>query len=422
MKASFIREPPLLKSNAIFFTRAPPCESGLAVDIGGFRSRQRGQVRRTLEGYHAFFPEPLPRSIDLDRGTVLALDEATAAIHRLGGVGRLLTNPALLMAPHVRLEAVLSSRIEGTEATVSDLLRYEVGDPERSHDSKDVLEVANYVGALDHGVSRLRADFPLSLRLLREIHERLLQGVRGHAQTPGEFRRSQNWIGPPGCTLDQATFVPPPVDHMHRALGDLERFLHEDGLPLLIRLAMAHYQFEAIHPFLDGNGRVGRLLMPLMLLDRRVLAEPLLYLSVYFERFRSRYYDLLLWTSQNGDFQPWFAFFLQAVASQAADAEERTVRLVDEQARLRNRLLEEKATVTVVRLGDFLFARPFVTASLLTSALDVTTPTAQAAINELVSRGVLEEVTGRRRGRVYFAPAIFDAVYGQLEQGDVRRH
>ena len=287
---------------------------------------------RSRGGYHAFFPEPLPRSLDLAGTTVLELDQATAAVNRLGGVGRLLANPGLLMAPHVRLEAVLSSRIEGTEATVSDLLRYEAGEPVDGGGAEDVREVASYLAALDHGVARLRDDFPLSLRLLRELHERLLRGVRGSAQTPGDFRRSQNWIGPPGCTLGQATFVPPPPDAMHDALADLERFLHEDGLPLLIRLGVAHYQFEAIHPFLDGNGRVGRLLMPLMLLDRGVLSQPLLYLSAYFERFRSEYYTHLLWTSQNGDLRPWLEFFLRAVATQATDAEERTVRLVEEQS------------------------------------------------------------------------------------------
>lgn len=382
------------------------------MDVSAFRSTARGRVRRTLDGYAAFFPEPLPRSLDLTRAVVIALDDATAATNRLGGVSRLLPNPALLHAPHVRLEAVLSSRIEGTRTSVSDLLRYEAGADDDT--SADAREVSNYVSALDHGVRRLQEGFPLSLRLLREMHALLMQGVRGAGQTPGEFRRSQNWIGAPGTALTDAMFVPPPVEEMHAALADLERFLHEDGLPLLVRVALAHYQFEVIHPFLDGNGRVGRLLIPLLLIHREVLRAPLLYVSVFIERERARYYDLLLSTSQDGDLESWLLFFLAAVAAAARDAEERAVRIVELQARVREELLQAQARTNVVRLGELLAGRPIVTVTQVASELRVGFPTAQRAIDALVERGVLAEVTGRRRDRLYVADAILKAVYGDV--------
>lgn len=375
-----------------------------------FRSKQRGTVRRTLEGYHAFFPAPTPTSLDYSAKTVRALDDATASLHRLAGVGRLVPNPALLMGPHIRLEAVLSSRIEGTKSGVSDLLQLEVGGGASRPD--DAREVGNYIVALNHGLSRLREGFPLTVRLLREVHGHLMLGVRGEHATPGELRRSQNWIG--GATIDSAVFVPPPLHEMKAALSDWEKFLHTDDLPLLVQLALAHYQFEVIHPFLDGNGRVGRILIPLVLAERGVLPQPLLYLSAFFERHRSTYYDLLLSTSQQGDLEPWLCFFLEGVRVQATDAENRTVRLVELQASLRDELFAERRTATAVRLGELLFSRPLVTTTSVRSDLGVTNPTAQAAIDALVERGTLQELSGRRRGRIYFAPAIYDAVYGDV--------
>ncbi len=373
-------------------------------------------MRRTLEGYVAFFPNPLPRKVQFEDQTILRSEEATAALHRLVGVGLLLPNPALLVTPYIRLEAVLSSRIEGTQTGVSELLQFEVG-ADIDAVPHDAVEVLNYVKALDHGVARLRQGFPLSLRLIREIHERLLEGVRGQVQRPGEFRRSPNWIGPPGCGLADATFVPPPVDEMHDALADLERFLHEEGLPLLIRLAMAHHQFEVIHPFLDGNGRMGRLLMTLMLVDRGVLEQPLLYLSAYLERHRARYYDLLLQTTVTGDWAPWFDFFLDGVATQAKDAQERTLRLIEVQTQIRRELLASTKNTTVLRLGELLLGKPVVTAGSVARDLAVAPPTAQRAIDDLVERGMLEEITGRRTHRVYLAREIMDSVYGEGRPG-----
>jgi len=350
---------------------------------------------------------------------LVLLDEATGAVHRLGGVGRLVPNPHLLIGPHLRLEAVLSSRIEGTTTDVAQLLRFEAGQVTRPEEADDAREVANYVVAMEHGLARLREGFPLSIRLVREMHERLLSGVRGHHRSPGELRSSPNWIG--GTTLDNAVFVPPPPDALGELLADWERFLHERELPLLVQLALAHYQFEVIHPFLDGNGRIGRLVIPLVLVMRNALAQPLLYLSAFFEQHRSQYYDHLLGTSQRGDLEPWLAFFLRGVRQQAREAEERTVRLVELQRGLRDELLGEGRPNSVVRLAEQLFATPIVTANQVRDALGVTRPTAQAAIDTLVERGDLVEVTGRERGRVYHAPGISDAVYGDVATTDESR-
>jgi Fic family protein len=266
---------------------------------------------------------------------------------------------------------------------------------------------------MEHGIDRVRGGFPVSIRLLREMHGVLLSGVRGQHRRPGELRESPVWIG--GTTLENAVFVPPPEDVMKASLSDFERFLHERDMPLLIQLALAHYQFEAIHPFLDGNGRIGRLLIPLMLVLRKALPQPLLYLSAYFEEHRSEYYDHLLFTSQRGDITPWLSFFLRGVRQQARDAEERTVRLVELQHQLRAELLAEGRPNSVIRLAENLFSVPIITAARAEDLLGVTRPTAHSAIDALVDRGELVEITGRGRGRIYEAPRIFDAVYGSVE-------
>jgi Fic family protein len=373
-------------------------------------------VRKTPTDFYAFFPEPLPRRLDLPSEVVVLLDEATGAVHRLGGVGRLIPNPHLLIGPHLRLEAVLSSRIEGTKTDVGQLLRFEAGEAPNSDEADDAREVQNYIHAMELGLQRVQDGFPVSIRLFREMHEILLSGVRGQHRRPGDLRESPVWIG--GTTLDNAVFVPPPQHEMGIALDDLERFLHEHDHPLLVQLALAHYQFEVIHPFLDGNGRIGRLLIPLMLVLRGALSQPLLYLSAYFEQYRSQYYDNLLVTSQTGDLMPWLTFFLRGVRRQARDAEERTVRLVELQHDMRNALLEEGRPNSVVRLAEYLFSVPVVSASRVSRILDVTRPTAHSAIETLVERGDLREVTGRERNRIYEAPRIFEAVYGPVNIPD----
>ena len=253
------------------------------------------------------------------------------------------------------------------------------------------------------------------MRLLCEAHELLLAGVRGSGRRPGEVRTSPNWIG--GAAPADAVFVPPPPEEMNKALTDWEFFLHEESMPLLVQLALAHYQFEVIHPFLDGNGRIGRLMIPLMLILRGALTQPLLYLSSFFEQHRSRYYDLLLLTSQNGDLLPWVRFFLEGVRHQARDAEDRTVRLVELQRRLFNELLDEKRPASVVRLAEHLFTFPWITASRTAQILDVSRQTAYTAIYALIERGDLIEAGSRKRNRIYTAPRIYEAVYGASAGG-----
>lgn len=382
------------------------------MDIDAFQPNRLGSVRKTLEGYHAFFPQPIPREIQYEPSTVKKLTDATAALHRLAGATRLLPSPDILMGPYVRIEAVLSSKIEGTQTSVGELLLFEAEDPDEQPEG-DLREVVNYTRALDYALGTLER-LPLSLRLLRETHAILLSGVRGEGLTPGEFRRSQNWIGPPGSSLATAKFVPPPVDEMNAAMNDLEAFLHEDEMPNLVALALVHYQFETIHPFLDGNGRIGRLLVPLALVERGVLERPMLYLSAFFERHRTRYYQLLFETSATGDLTPWVNFFLDGVTHQSRDAEERTVMLVDLQRDIREELLNDRATNTTLRLAESLPDRPYVTAKRVQKQFDVTAPTAQKAIDALVDHDILTEITGQKRNRMYLSPRIMDAVYGSV--------
>ncbi len=356
-------------------------------------------------GYHAYLPEPLPPRIEWSAELAAALSAADRAVGRLAGEGRRLPNPHLLIRPFVRREAVLSSRIEGTQATLGELLASEAGAAiERS--PADLREVANYVVALEYGVERLPA-LPLSLRLVRELHEKLLRGVRGDAGTPGEFRRSQNWIGPAGCTLADATFVPPPPDRLMDCLGAWERFLHDDTLPPLVHAALAHSQFEAIHPFLDGNGRVGRLLITLLLISRGVLPSPLLYLSAYFEATREAYYARLLAVTEKGEWEEWLAYFLAGTAGQAEDALGRIQRIDELLIRWHGQLT--KAPSRLPDRAIELFAEnPFWTVNKLAARLGVAFTTAQRAIDRLESEGIVVLASEAKRNRVYCARAILE--------------
>jgi Fic family protein len=373
---------------------------------------QAGSLRRTLEGYEAFYPNALPLSLDYPEDIVPVLTDATAAVHRLAGASRLLPTPEILIGPYVRIEAILSSRIEGTQATVGELLEFE-GAGEDVEPKGDLQEVVNYVNAFNHAISRL-PELPLSSRLIREAHAILMANVRGEYATPGEFRTSQNWIGPPGATLAKASFVPPPHEELADAMKQLETFVQDRSLPNLIAIGLAHYQFETIHPFLDGNGRIGRLLIILMMIERGILDEPALYLSAFFEQRRNEYYELLDVTRQTSDVFPWLRFFLIGVTTMAKEAEERAVRLTDLQRQLRTQLLEGGGTQTVVRLAERLLDLPYVTASRIARELGVSFPTAQRAIDDLVAAGILEEITGQRRNRVYLSRGVMDVVYGGL--------
>lgn len=379
------------------------------MDPADFGPKKAGEVRRNRRGYWAFIPDPLEPSLDLDLDMVGALSAADRAISELAGIARTLPNPHLLIRPFMRREAVLSSRIEGTQASLSDLLFFEAASS-REHDVPDVREVANYVVSLEYAIHRLET-LPLSLRLIREMHERLLDGVRGEAQTPGAFRTTQNWIGPPGCTLMDATFVPPPVEEMHVALDRFEKHLHADSkLPPLIRMALIHYHFEAIHPFADGNGRIGRLIVVLLMATEGILPFPMLYLSAFFERHRDEYYDRLLAVSQHGRWVPWIRFFLDAVEAQSRDAIRRSDALLALWHRFRDRMQEARASALLLRLVDELFSFPAISTKIASRILEVTPRSAQLNIDKLVDAGIIEEVTGRKRNRIYACREIIDVV------------
>src|SRR5208283_1175431 len=276
----------------------------------------------------AFIPAPLPPDppINIDSELSRLTSEADRALGRLDGVATVLPNPDLFVSMYVRQEAVLSSQIEGTQSTLEDVLQFEVDSKGREF-PKDIREVVNYVGAMNYGLERLET-LPLSLRLIREIHGKLLEGVRGSHRTPGEFRTSQNWIGPAGCILNEATFVPPPVPEMRDTLGSLEGFLHDTSFPLLIQCGLVHAQFETIHPFLDGNGRVGRLLVTFLLCQKQALGRPLLYLSHYLKRHRAEYYDRLMAIRNLGDWEGWLKFFVRGIQEVTQEAAEKARRIL----------------------------------------------------------------------------------------------
>ncbi len=374
-----------------------------------FHDDRAGRLVKTPEDYWAFVPHPLPPPLDWSNELVETLSSADRAVGQLSGTGQTLNNPYLLIRPFMQREAVLSSRIEGTQSSLSDLFLFEAK-PTAEHSGSDVQEVANYVHALEYGLERLQ-EFPLSLRFIRELHGKLMQGVRGEGMTPGEFRKSQNWIGPPGCSLNEATHVPPPPFEMIEALGEFERYIRTpDRTPPLVRLALIHYQFEAIHPFLDGNGRIGRLLMTLLQCIEGILPQPLLYLSAYFEKHRTEYYDHLLAVSRSGRWVDWINFFLRGVSEQALDAVRRSNDLLRLRETFHGRFHEARSSALLLKLIDRLFSYPATTVGWTAEHLGVTRKSARLSIDKLVAEGVLEEVTARKRDRVYVAREIVEAL------------
>ncbi|KAB2910947.1 MAG: Fic family protein [Dechloromonas sp.] len=364
-----------------------------------------GRWVKTLGGYRAFHPSPLPPEIVWTPTLVRALSHADRLLGRLAGEGRRLPNPHLLIRPFVQREAVYSSRIEGTQATLGELLAADAGViPERS--PEDLREVGNYVTALEHGLKRLEA-LPLSLRLVRELHEKLMTGVRGDHATPGQFRRTQNWIGRPGCTLAEASYVPPPPADLLDHLGRWEEFLHDESVPPLVHAALMHYQFEAIHPFIDGNGRVGRLLITLSLCARGVLTEPLLYLSAFFEATRNDYYDGLRAISERGDWAGWLEYFFNGVARQSEDALSRAERINQQLADWRVAFAGSGSKVPL-QLIDLVGSNPFLTPRETERRLGVAYNTVMRAITALEEGGVLTKVGESKRDRVFCARAILD--------------
>ncbi len=374
-----------------------------------FRAATAGRVIQTPQGYAAFIPAPLPPELAYSPDLALALSRADAGLSELSGLGRHLPNPHLLIAPYVRREAVLSSRIEGTKTNLADLFLDEVEGGRPGQADSDVREVRNYVVALEYGIKRL-ADLPLSLRLVREVHARLMKGVREDYATPGEFRRSQNWIGLPDSTAVTATYVPPPPEQLMEALSDWERFLHVlDRIPDLVQCALMHEQFEAIHPFLDGNGRVGRLLITLFLIERGRLSQPLLYLSAFLEAHRQEYYDRLQRVRTDADWTGWLRFFLTGVAETAREGVRLAGRLMDLRESFRKRLRDKPKALALL---DELFINPYMNVVRAQRVLKVSNPTAREAVRLLEQKGVLEEITGRAWARLYLARPILQAIEG----------
>lgn len=370
---------------------------------GGREAEGRaGRYVRQLEGYRAFIPAELPPvpAVKLAGTLQRALSDADRALGRLDGSVQTLPNPDLFVLMYVRKEAVLSSQIEGTQSSLQDLLAAEARMLGPDHPD-DVDEVVNYVRAMRHGLARL-AELPVSVRLIREIHAELLHGVRGSRLTPGDLRTSQNWIGPAGCTLAEAAFVPPPPAEVPAALGALERFLHgQDDLPLLIRVGLAHAQFETIHPFLDGNGRVGRLLITFLLCERGALRKPVLYLSHYFKRHRQEYYDRLQAVRDAGDFEGWLTFYLRGVGSVSIEAADTARRILELRETHRREITEHlgRAAGNGHRVLERLYEQPIVSVKDVQGLLGTTFAGSNRIVQRLADLGILREVTGQARHR-----------------------
>lgn len=369
------------------------------------RNQRLGTFVETSAGgerLRAYVPAPLPPIPPLELPQFMSIYErAVAAVGRLDGVTTILPSTPLFLYMYVRKEALLSSQIEGTQSSLSDLLLYE-NDEKPSVELDDVTEVSNYVAAIEHGVARIRGGFPLSLRLIREMHQIILRSGRGVMKQPGEFRRSQNWIG--GTRPGNALFVPPPPNHLDDCLDAFERFLHADdaGLPPLIRAGLAHVQFETIHPFLDGNGRLGRLLITLILVEAGVLHEPILYLSLFLKLRRDDYYRLLQEVRQVGAWETWMEFFLTGVAEtaeQAADTARELIAMFEGHRQQISRL--GRSAPSALRVHEFMQARPVVTIQALADGLKTSFPTASGALEKLAELGIIRETTGKQRGRIY---------------------
>ena len=361
-----------------------------------------GRYVAQAKGYRAFIPKPLPPNppIDLQGKMQILLSQADRALGRLDGSIQTLPHPDLFVAMYVRKEAVLSSQIEGTQSSLHDVLAAEarIFSPDRP---RDVDEVINYVRAMNHGLKCLEDDRPISICLLREIHKELLTGTRGQDRTPGELRSVQNWIGPPG-PLSDAIFVPPPPHEVPNALNELECFLQEDtSLPLLIRVGLVHAQFETIHPFRDGNGRLGRLLITLMLCDQKALIRPVLYLSYFFKLYRQEYYDHLQYVRDQGDWESWLTFFLEGVFLVSQQATHTAQRILTMRENHRQIITDQlgRTAANGHRVLEHLYQKPFISVAEVQGLLESTYPVANNIVTKLIEHGILQEITGRKRNR-----------------------
>ncbi len=364
--------------------------------------KRSGGYIQQITGYKAFIPAPLPPdpAIKLDGTLQNLLSKADMSLARLDGMGYILPDVNFFIAMYVRKEALLSSQIEGTQASLKDLFGHESGD--KPGNGNDVSDVVNYVKALNHGIERLGA-FPMSLRLIKEIHEILMANVRGSERKPGEFKQAQNWIGPSGCTLNDATFIPPPPHESAKAMGDLEHYIHTEAqLPVLIDTAMIHYQFETIHPFLDGNGRLGRLLITFYLYWKNALNRPLLYLSYFFKRNRQEYYDRLQMVRETGNYEQWITFFLKGVVETADSAMETAKKILGLQSDHRSLLWKKKISSPIaVGMLESLFHKPYVSVNDIAKEFNVSFQTASTLVSQFEKAGILEETTGRKRDKRY---------------------
>ncbi len=390
---------------------------------GTFNNRMESKAQERLgerircsanseEPYWALVPRPLPpQGLELD-GFQALVEKSSRALGRLDGLATILPDTQLFLYMYVRKEAVLSSQIEGTQSSLSDLLLYESAEaPGVPLD--DVQEVSNYVAAMNYGLGRLREGFPMSMRLIKEIHGVLMAGARGGTKSPGEFRRSQNWVG--GTRPGNARYVPPPPERVVECMSDLEKFLHkEDNLPLVVRAALVHHQFETIHPFLDGNGRLGRLLITLMMCAEGVLSEPILYLSLYFKTHRQQYYAQLQQVRETGDWESWIEFFLEGVqdiALQATDAAREILSMIQaDRAKVSG---IGRGAGSALQVHQYLEKKPLVVIPEMVKALSLTTPTVTAALHNLERIGIVREVTGKQRGRIF----VYDSYLKILERG-----
>lgn len=383
-----------------------------------FKETTPGELIKNNYGCYSFVPAPLPPELPASWELTNALSRADRALSELAGIARNLPNPHLLIGPFTRQEAVLSSRIEGTQTTLSELLLFEETefDPARTTERQrnEAVEVRNYVTALEFGLAQIK-ERPISLGLLKQLHEALMENVRGSERTPGQFRQDQNFIGPTGSAITTATYVPPPPLQMRDGLLLLESYLNTPcGLPPLIRHALIHYQFEAIHPFMDGNGRIGRLLLVLLLCRDGLLPEPLLYLSGYFERNRSQYYAHLLSVSQAGTWAEWIAFFLQGLTEQSQEAARRSDQLLALWQRYRKILQDNRAPALSFQLVNELFAIPTVSVMRFSNRTGRAPNAVQNNVERLIAAEILQEITGRERNRIYIAPQIIAIVEGRV--------
>ena len=387
---------------------------------GGYAYRA-GTYRRQSTGYRAFIPTPLPPNppIQITGELQVLLSQAALALGRLDGSIQTLPQPDLFVLMYIRKEAVLSSQIEGTQSSLQDLLAAEarIFTPNQPN---DVDEVVNYISAMNHGISRL-SELPVSIRLIREIHTKLLQGVRGSHLTPGEVRTSQNWIGPAGCTLNEAVFVPPPPNQVMQDMSQLERFIHTDtALPLLVKIGLVHAQFETIHPFLDGNGRVGRLLITFLLCEQRVLLKPVLYLSYFFKQHRQQYYEELQSVRDNGTWEQWLTFFLRGiveVSGQATDTARRILALREEHRRVITDNFG-RAAGNGHRVLEYIYRHPIVSVGDVQGLIETTYPAANGLVARLVKNDILHEFTGQARNRRFMYKSYIDLFHDtESEEG-----